>query len=259
MASFGQRSRRPSQDHQSPVDPQNSSRPLPRRGSISGHEPRLLARNNSRDGRTGQRMDVDGGRRSRGRSNSVPPENRLERHDRPQDGPSGLTPASAEESLAWGQYWADTRWDPGRGQFQVQAQIQVTSQWFAHGGQLRDGEGHREGDHHGGRGRRSSDSTRPTPTPAPAPRLLPTSPSPVEPPVIPGITTTGGMGLRNLLRKDSRNRPKILFYNKNEPHYGFTNFSPHSVVYRGKRYPTSEHLFQSLKVSGRVVSCFLVC
>ncbi|KAJ4474297.1 hypothetical protein J3R30DRAFT_655125 [Lentinula aciculospora] len=43
-------------------------------------------------------------------------------------------------------------------------------------------------------------------------------------------------------------RPQILFYHKHNPHYGFTNFSPHSVVYKGKRYPTSEHLFQSLKV-----------
>lgn len=81
----------------------------------------------------------------------------------------------------------------------------------------------------------------------------------MEPPVIPGVTTTGGMGLRNLLRKDSRNRTKILFYNKDEPHYGFTNFSPHSVMYHGKKYPTSEHLFQSLKVCERILLCFWVC
>lgn len=43
-------------------------------------------------------------------------------------------------------------------------------------------------------------------------------------------------------------RRKILFYHKNDPYYGFTNFSAHPVIYRGKRYPTSEHLFQSLKV-----------
>ncbi|KAJ7196840.1 hypothetical protein GGX14DRAFT_195365 [Mycena pura] len=42
-------------------------------------------------------------------------------------------------------------------------------------------------------------------------------------------------------------RPRILFYNKNDPHYGFTNFSPHPVYYDNKRYPTSEHLFQSFK------------
>jgi diaminohydroxyphosphoribosylaminopyrimidine deaminase/5-amino-6-(5-phosphoribosylamino)uracil reductase len=40
---------------------------------------------------------------------------------------------------------------------------------------------------------------------------------------------------------------RILFYHKHNPHYGFTNFSSHPVVYKGKRYPTSEHLFQSFK------------
>jgi len=39
----------------------------------------------------------------------------------------------------------------------------------------------------------------------------------------------------------------VLFYEKNEPFYEFTNFSPHDVTYKGKRYPTSEHLFQALK------------
>ncbi|KAG6840143.1 hypothetical protein C0991_008580 [Blastosporella zonata] len=39
----------------------------------------------------------------------------------------------------------------------------------------------------------------------------------------------------------------ILFYEKNDPYYEFTNFSDHDVFYNGKRYPTSEHLFQSLK------------
>jgi len=42
-------------------------------------------------------------------------------------------------------------------------------------------------------------------------------------------------------------RERISFYNKHEPYYEFTNFSPHDVVYAGKRYPTSEHLFQSFK------------
>ncbi|KAG0708143.1 DUF1768-domain-containing protein [Suillus ampliporus] len=42
-------------------------------------------------------------------------------------------------------------------------------------------------------------------------------------------------------------RERILFYEKNEPFYEFTNFSPHDVVYGGKRYSTSEHLFQSFK------------
>ncbi|KAG6330016.1 hypothetical protein ID866_9072, partial [Astraeus odoratus] len=40
---------------------------------------------------------------------------------------------------------------------------------------------------------------------------------------------------------------KILFYEKGKPYYEFTNFSPHHVVHKGKRYPTSEHLFQAFK------------
>jgi diaminohydroxyphosphoribosylaminopyrimidine deaminase/5-amino-6-(5-phosphoribosylamino)uracil reductase len=44
-------------------------------------------------------------------------------------------------------------------------------------------------------------------------------------------------------------RARILFYHKHDPHYGFTNFSPHPVMYDGKLYPTSEHLFQSFKVT----------
>ena len=42
---------------------------------------------------------------------------------------------------------------------------------------------------------------------------------------------------------------RILFYHAQDPYYGFTNFSPDPVEYQGKSYPTSEHLFQSLKVS----------
>ncbi|KAF9648837.1 DUF1768-domain-containing protein [Thelephora ganbajun] len=48
----------------------------------------------------------------------------------------------------------------------------------------------------------------------------------------------------------ARPRP-ILFYHKHEPHYGFTNFSNHAVKYEGRVYPTSEHLFQSLKFAHR--------
>ena len=43
-------------------------------------------------------------------------------------------------------------------------------------------------------------------------------------------------------------RQRILFYHKNDPYYGFTNFSPHPVIYKGKEYPTSEHLYQFFKV-----------
>jgi diaminohydroxyphosphoribosylaminopyrimidine deaminase/5-amino-6-(5-phosphoribosylamino)uracil reductase len=47
-------------------------------------------------------------------------------------------------------------------------------------------------------------------------------------------------------------RWQIYFYHKQDPHYGFTNFSAHPVNYKGKEYPTSEHLFQSFKVSARI-------
>lgn len=47
---------------------------------------------------------------------------------------------------------------------------------------------------------------------------------------------------------DAHARHKILFYDKHKPYYEFTNFSPHEVVYEGKPYPTSEHLFQAFKV-----------
>ncbi|CAG7849686.1 SubName: Full=Uncharacterized protein {ECO:0000313/EMBL:CCA74095.1} [Serendipita indica DSM 11827] len=42
-------------------------------------------------------------------------------------------------------------------------------------------------------------------------------------------------------------KTKILFYDKDKPFYGFTNFSPHSVVFEGRTYPTSEHVFQAYK------------
>ncbi|KAF9218939.1 DUF1768-domain-containing protein [Gyrodon lividus] len=44
-----------------------------------------------------------------------------------------------------------------------------------------------------------------------------------------------------------RKQNKISFYEKGKPYYEFTNFSPHDVTYEGKRYPTSEHLFQAFK------------
>lgn len=50
-------------------------------------------------------------------------------------------------------------------------------------------------------------------------------------------------------------RHRILFYHRHDPHYGFTNFSAHPVVYQGKRYPTSEHLFQSFKVRFDILEC----
>jgi predicted NAD-dependent protein-ADP-ribosyltransferase YbiA (DUF1768 family) len=58
--------------------------------------------------------------------------------------------------------------------------------------------------------------------------------------------------------KPSSARNRILFYHKNDPYYGFTNFSPHPVIYKGKKYPTSEHLFQSFKVRGVSISLLLL-
>ncbi|TRM64450.1 hypothetical protein BD626DRAFT_547553 [Schizophyllum amplum] len=47
--------------------------------------------------------------------------------------------------------------------------------------------------------------------------------------------------------RTARPRQRIGFYDRNQPHYGFTNFSSHQVEYKGKIYPTSEHLFQAFK------------
>ena len=48
-------------------------------------------------------------------------------------------------------------------------------------------------------------------------------------------------------------RSRIYFYNREDLYYGFTNFSDHEVTYKGKVYPTSEHLFQSFKVWHEVI------
>jgi hypothetical protein len=50
-------------------------------------------------------------------------------------------------------------------------------------------------------------------------------------------------------KRPSSPRPRrIYFYHRFQSHYGFTNFSPHPVTFQDKDYPTSEHLFQALKV-----------
>lgn len=71
---------------------------------------------------------------------------------------------------------------------------------------------------------------------SPHPSPVITHPSPSSGPTIP-----------------SEKPKKILFYHANDPYYGFTNFSSDPIQYNGKTYPTSEHLFQSMKVrfSGR--------
>lgn len=241
MQPFPSRPFRSSQDQKIPADRQNLPKPILRRvGSISNRDKQVLVKTDSRDNGPERRRDGDGGRRYRNRSNSTPPENRI-RDCQPQNGRTELFTASANASLAYAEHWADTSWFP-RTQT-VEVQVSGHMAMVVRGGEL--------GDDRRGRTRRSSDTKRPNfVQSAPAPRPAHSIPSsPAEIPVIPGLTTSGGMGLRNLLRKNSRDRPKILFYNKNEPYYGFTNFSPHPVTYEGKRYPTSEHLFQALKVS----------
>jgi len=52
---------------------------------------------------------------------------------------------------------------------------------------------------------------------------------------------------RGAIKKPPPKPQVIFFYESTRPHYGFTNFSPHEVTFRGKLYPTSEHLFQAFK------------
>ncbi|KAG8990906.1 hypothetical protein FRB93_002978 [Tulasnella sp. JGI-2019a] len=58
----------------------------------------------------------------------------------------------------------------------------------------------------------------------------------------------GNLGVPSTSNRPAARPPRtIFFYERTDPHYGFTNFSPHEVEYDGKVYPTSEHLFQALK------------
>lgn len=78
------------------------------------------------------------------------------------------------------------------------------------------------------------------------------SPPRTPPPPRPHSASPGGSAARQKQGqpKQAGQPPKrILFYHAHDPYYGFTNFSPDPVEYGGKSYPTSEHLFQSLKVS----------
>ena len=43
---------------------------------------------------------------------------------------------------------------------------------------------------------------------------------------------------------------QILFYKTTEPYGAFSNFSPHPVELKGRRWPTSEHYFQAQKFAG---------
>jgi hypothetical protein len=80
---------------------------------------------------------------------------------------------------------------------------------------------------------------------------------------LPGIKSaplhpSTNIALKGSSSKTSSARTRILFYHKKDPYYGFTNFSPHPVIYKGKKYPTSEHLFQSFKVRGVSISLLLL-
>jgi hypothetical protein len=81
---------------------------------------------------------------------------------------------------------------------------------------------------------------------------------------LPGIKSaplhpSTNIGPQGSSSKPSSARTRILFYHKNDPYYGFTNFSPHPVIYKGKKYPTSEHLFQSFKVRGLSLVIIVIC
>jgi hypothetical protein len=52
----------------------------------------------------------------------------------------------------------------------------------------------------------------------------------------------------SIARSTPRRPRRVFFYDKNNEYFGFTNYSPYAVMYLGNVYPTSEHLFQSLKV-----------
>jgi ribA/ribD-fused uncharacterized protein len=43
---------------------------------------------------------------------------------------------------------------------------------------------------------------------------------------------------------------RICFYRVTEPFGAFSNFSPHSVLLKGKVWPTTEHYFQAQKFAG---------
>ena len=80
---------------------------------------------------------------------------------------------------------------------------------------------------------------------------------------LPGIKSaplhlSTNVALQGSNSKPSSARARILFYHKTDPYYGFTNFSPHPVIYKGKKYPTSEHLFQSFKVRLVLISLPLI-
>ena len=228
-----------------PVPPKTPSR----RRSLYNSARQSLEKISSRDEADGQQRSVDGignsMRRIRIRRGSASPERARNRDHRTQDRDTIFLPVSATASRAYGEERVNTFWGFGRDEVQIQTNSQASSEVDLDDGPLRLDDT---------RGRsRHRDATHPTPAPpAPPPRPGFALSSPTKSPVIPTRPTGKPMesAAKNVLRKpelQERRRP-ILFYHKDEPHYGFTNFSAHPVDYRGKRYPTSEHLFQSFKV-----------
>jgi hypothetical protein len=179
-----------------------------------------------RDTRVGRPSVSTSDPKKRSRSSSNPPDSG--HHDRNSRPRTSFSPVSASSSREWGQN--SIRGSTTEVNIQVQSQGQI----------LVDGRPVIQSPaKHSPRSRRNSDVQLPMLKSA----RMSTS-SLVDSPVIPGVTT----GSARRLRRDSHRRPKIKFYHRHEPHYGFTNFSPHTVVYERREYPTSEHLFQSLKV-----------
>jgi len=190
-------------------------------------------------------FDPELGRRPRGltrddtrrsRSNSTPPDSRFaQSHDLQQR--TGFPPVSATNSRAWAMARGSSTGNVAvdvtvQAQGLIQTGGKSAAQFLTNLNPLR----RRNSDIHPGGfipGRTSVSS-------------------PVDSPVIPRGSIGDGRPPppppTNRLRKNSHQRPRILFYHKHEPHYGFTNFSTHPVMYQGRKYPTSEHLFQSFKV-----------
>ena len=231
-----------------PTPPPVPPKTLSHRRSLSNRARQLLGIG-SGDDAVGKRKSVDGTgnnmRRIWVRSGSASPDRARNRDHRTQDRGTILSPVSATTSRAYGEERVNTLWGFGRDEVQIQANSRASIEVDLDDGPLRPDDT---------RGRsRHRDATHPTPAPpAPPPRPGFALSSPTKSPVIPTRPTGKPMesAAKNVLRKpelQERRRP-ILFYHKDEPHYGFTNFSAHPVDYRGKRYPTSEHLFQSFKV-----------
>jgi len=213
----------PSPAHYSPHSSHPTDPHIPHNAPDPGFGP------DAREGRPGWLTNDN---EERSRSNSTPTDNRYTHNNNLQQ-PTGFSPVSADDSRAWAQ---NSTQDRNTGNVEVTVQVQ------GQGPMQVDGQPSTQLDspHH-----RPNSYAHPPPL-APGRRSIS---SPIDSPVIPRLSTSDAR-VPNRLRRNSYRRPRILFYHRHEPHYGFTNFSSHPVVYEGKRYPTSEHLFQSFKVCG---------